>query len=168
MTALLLHAKCQLHRTIHSPKRLNVLLILALAIAALGVALAFQAAPSAVLYNEGNVPIIAPIEPEVCLGGKVHYPLTTTIDESEIPGRVEVDEAWCMAGLGGACKSVAAPNPRLPMLEPKHIVSDPASRTVPDTLTPGTWHLWHTATDTHGQVNGYIVAPVYIVDCASP
>ena len=86
MTALLLHAKCQLHRTIHSPKRLNVLLALMLAIAVLGVALAFQAAPSAVLYNEGNVPVIAPIEPEVCLGGTIHYPITTEIDESEIPG----------------------------------------------------------------------------------
>lgn len=167
MTALLLHAKCQWHRTLHSPRRLNVLLVLALAIAALGVALAFQAAPAAVLYNGGNIPIIAPVETEVCLGGMIHYPIITEIDESEIPGRIEVDEAWCMAGIGGVCKSVPAPNPRMPMLEPKRIVADPAKRTVPDTLTPGTWHLWHTATDTRGDVSGYIVAPVNVKDCTT-
>ena len=164
MTALLLHAKCQLHRTIHSPKRLNVLLALMLAIAVLGVALAFQAAPAAVLYNEGHIPVIAPIEPEICLGGTIHYSITTEIDESEIPGRLEIDEAWCAAGLDGPCKNAIPPNPSLPLLEPRRIVAT-ASRTMPTTVTVGVWHFWHTATNTHGQVNGYIIGPITVKEC---
>lgn len=165
MTTLLMYAKRQAAETIHSQRRINVLFVLMVAIAVVGVALAMQAAPASVTYNEGHIPVIAPIENEVCAGGVIQYPITTEIDESELPGRVEVDEAWCMAGLGGACKSVPAPNPRLPMLEPKRIVADPATRNVPDTLTPGVWHFWHTATDTRGQVNGYIIAPITVKDC---
>jgi hypothetical protein len=168
MTALIYGAWHQVKVTLRTPRRLNVLLVLMLAIALSGVGLAIQAAPHAVLYNNGRIPVIAPIESEVCLGEAIHYPIITEIDEREIPGRLEVDEAWCLAGLGGACKSALPPNPRLPLLEPKRIVTDRTSRTMPETVTPGVWHFWHTATDTRGQVNGYIVAPITVIDCPAP
>ncbi len=169
MTAIALYVERLYCKAIKYPNRLAVTVILLVAIFVAGFVLVLSSVPPAVRYNGGDVPVIAPLSMEpVCPGDVIHYPLVTEIKEREIPGRVEIDEAWCQAGLAGPCKSATPPNPRVPLLEPKRIVSEAAARTVPLTLTPGTWHFWHTATDSHGQVNGYIVAPVVVKDCDTP
>lgn len=148
-----------------TPSRLIAFTALMLLIAGTGILLLFQNAPRAVTFNGDQVPVIRPAEVEVCIGGTVHFATITETTNEEIPGRVEIDEAWCAEGLNGSCKAVQAPNPRLPMLEPKRIVTPRVSRDVPTILTPGVYHFWHTATDTHGNVTGYIVAPITVKDC---
>ena len=168
MTTLIHGAWHQVKCTLKTPSRLNVLLALLLVLVGIGLLFAIQTTPKTVQYNEGDVPVIRPIEAEICLGGAVHYPLVTTIDKDQIPGRVEVDESWCMEGLAGPCKSAAPPNPRLPLLEEKRVVQPSTERVMPKAVTPGVWHFWHTSTDTHGNVEGYIVAPIVVVDCPTP
>lgn len=168
MTALIGYVSKQIERTAHSTRRLRWIMILLVAIAFVGVLLMVQRYPraSSLAYNSRDIAYITPIENEVCAGGAIHYPLVTTIEETDIPGKITIDEAWCVAGIGGACKSVPAPNPNLPLLEVRHIVADPAARVVPDTLAPGTYHFWHSATNGKGVTRGYIVAPIVVRDCA--
>lgn len=151
-------------RTLSSPRRLIAFTFLMLSIAGTGLLLAFENAP-VTTYNGKVIPFIRPAEPEVCIGGTVHFSTITETTEDQLPGRLEIDEAWCLAGLDGACKTVAPPNPRFPLLEPKRIVTPRVSRDVPDNLAPGVYHFWHTATDTRGDVTGYIVAPITVKDC---
>lgn len=163
-----IYIKYQAMRTLSSPRRLVVLTVLLLLIAFFGLSLLFQNASSTIMYNGEVVNVIRPIEAEVCIGGTVHFATVTETTDDEIPGRLEIDEAWCLAGPTGACKTVTPPNPRLPLLEPKRIVTPRVSRDVPAILTPGVYHFWHAATDTHGNVTGYIVAPITVKDCAVP
>lgn len=160
-----IYIKYQASRTLSSPRRLAVLTILMLLIAVSGLLLLFQNTPATTTYNGEAVNVVHPIEAEVCIGGTVHFATVTETTSDEIPGRLEIDEAWCLEGLGGACKAVTPPNPRLPLLEPRRIVTPRVSRTVPVILTPGVYHFWHTATDTRGRVTGYIVAPITVKDC---
>lgn len=164
MTPTLLRATYYAKRAI-TPSRLAVFTIAMLLIAASGLVLTFQSAPQT-LYNGKVVPVIQPSEQEVCIGGTVHFSTITETTEDQLPGRLEIDEAWCLAGPSGACKTVTPPNPRFPILEPKRIVTPRVSRDVPTILTPGVYHFWHTATDSHGRVTGYIVAPISIRDCS--
>lgn len=163
-----LYIKYQAIRTLSSPRRLVVLTFLMLLIAFSGLLVLFQNAPNAVTFNGDAIPVIRPIETEVCIGGAVHFATITETTNDEIPGRLEIDEAWCLEGLGGACKTVTPPNPRLPLLEPRRIVTPRVSRDVPTILTPGVYHFWHTATDTRGNVTGYIVAPITVKECEVP
>lgn len=160
----IIYIKYHAIRTLSSPRRLTVLALLLLLIAGTGLLLAFQNVPLTT-YNGKIIPIIHPAEPEVCIGGTVHFSTITETTEDQLPGRLEIDEAWCLAGLDGACKTVAPPNPRFPLLEQKRIVTPRVSRDVPDNLAPGVYHFWHTATDTHGGVTGYIVAPITVKVC---
>lgn len=160
----MLYIKHEAIRTISSPRRLAMLTLLLLLIAASGLLFLFQNAP-VTMYNGKVVPVIRPSEPEVCIGGTLHFSTITETTEDQLPGRLEIDEAWCLEGLGGACKTVTPPNPRFPILEPKYIVTPRVSRDVPTILTPGVYHFWHTATDTKGNVTGYIVAPITVVEC---
>lgn len=145
--------------------RLPAIMVLLVVIAGAGFLLLIRAAPNVVTYNGDAIPVIHPAESEVCIGGTVHFATVTEATEDELPGRLEIDEAWCLKGLEGACKTVIPPNPRFPLLEPKRIVTPRVERDVPDTLTPGIYHFWHTATDTRGNVTGYIIAPIVVKDC---
>lgn len=165
MSALTGYIIKQVERTTHSTQRLRVIMALMIIIAGAGLVLLFQRAPAVVLYGGQRVLYIAPIEAEVCIGGLVHFPTVTEITKDEIPGRLEIDESWCLEGLGGACKAVTAPNPRLPMLEEKHIVTPRVERNIPATLAPGVYHFQHSATDAHGNTTGYIVAPITVKEC---
>ncbi len=106
-----LYIKYQAIRTLSSPRRLVVLTFLMLLIAFSGLLVLFQNAPNAVTFNGDAIPVIRPIETEVCIGGAVHFATITETTNDEIPGRLEIDEAWCLEGLGGACKTVTPPNP---------------------------------------------------------
>lgn len=163
MSALILSVK----RTLRSPARINVIMFLLFVIFALGLLLLYNTPTFSVSYNGARVSVISPVETQLCAGDTVHFPITVTIEDHEIPGQLQIAEAWCKAGVSGSCIGVVPPRPNLPLLEEKHINST-SSRVVPEALTAGTWHLWHSATNSRGSVSGYIVAPVYIVDCASP
>ena len=163
-----LYIKYQAIRTLSSPRRLVVLTFLMLLIAFSGLLVLFQNAPNAVTFNGDAIPVIRPAEAEVCIGGKLYFATLTETTNDEIPGRIEIDEVWCLEGLDGACKTVPPPNPRFPLLEPKRIVTPRVSRDVPVILTPGVYHFWHTATDTRGNVTGYIVAPITVKYCEVP
>lgn len=166
MSALILAVKRQADRTLRSSRRLNVIMLLLFAIAALGMVLLFNTPAFSVQYDGTRVPVIPPIETQVCPGDTIHYPLTTSVTEDEIPGQLDIAESWCEEGLSGPCTGVNPPRPELPLLEPKLIYTDGAARVVPETLTPGVYHFWHSATDALGRVSGYIVAPVNVKDCA--
>lgn len=159
------HVLCFAKRSA-TPSRLIVFTLLMLLIAAIGLLLVLQKASNSVMFNGDKVPVIRPAQSEVCVGAALHFATITETTDDEIPGRLEIDEAWCLAGVGGACKTVTPPNPRLPLLEPRRIITPEVSRIVPETLTPGVYHFWHTATDTSGRVTGYIVAPIHVLDCS--
>lgn len=164
MTALL-YLKHQAAKTLESPVRIRLITVLLLLLAAAGWGTYLRFAPSVISYNGARVPVISPIETNLCPGDTLHYPVVVEIKASEIPDQANIAESWCKEGLSGACTDVAPPRQNLPLLEPKLIVSDDAPRVVPDTLTPGVYHFWHSATNAKGQVSGYIVAPVNIADC---
>lgn len=165
MTAAILYLKCQAVKTLRSPRRIELIAILLLSMAAIGWGAYLRFAPSVISYNGTRVPVISPIETRLCPGDTVHFPIVVEIQESEIPDQANIAESWCKEGLSGACTGVVPPRQNLPLLEPKLIVSDGAPRVVPDTLTPGVYHFWHSATNAKGEVSGYIVAPVNVVDC---
>ena len=79
---------------------------------------------------------------------------------SYLTATIESVQDGCDGLSGGACKTVPSPNPRLPMMEPKLVVTPRVERKVPQTLTPGVYHFWHAATDAKGNTTGYIVAPI--------
>lgn len=146
MTALLLHAKCQWHRTLRSPKRLNVLLVLALAIALSGVALAMQAAPQAITYPQRFLTATPAV---VCPGDTFTYPVTISVGEGDAVSRIT--EGWCKAD--GICpKVLQGPEVYINFLEAQSVTT-PATRIVPADLPPGEWQLRH-CNETHstGQI----------------
>ncbi len=167
MSAIILYAKRQAAHTIHSENRRAALLVATLVLFVTGLVLLFQSPGFSVQYDGVQVSIVKPLEAAVCPGGTIHFPVTLTINERKIPGRLQIDEAWCKEGITGTCTGVTPPQPNLPLLEEKRIVAQ-ATRTIPDTLTPGVYHLWHSATSNRGEVSGYIVAPIIVNDCEVP
>ena len=166
MTAALLYLKCQAIKTLEKPARIKLITILLLLLAAVGWGTYLRFAPSVISYNGARVPVISPIETQLCPGDTLHYPVVVEIKESEIPDQANIAESWCKEGLSGACTGVVPPRSNLPLLEPKLIVSDGAPRVVPETLEPGVYHFWHSATNSRGQVSGYIVSPIVVRDCS--
>lgn len=161
MTALLLHAKCQWHRTLHSPKRLNVLLVLMLVIALAGVALAMQAPPQAVTYPQR---FITATPAAVCPGEAFTYPVVISVDDGDAVSRIT--EGWCE--VGGICpKHLQGPEVYINFLEAQNVTT-PATRYVPADLPPGDWQLRH-CNETHstGQIEVvcYQVAVTIRDDC---
>ncbi len=148
-----------------SPRRLLIIIILLVIIAGILLSFVFRHAPQVEYGNTAQVPIIVPNEEKVCIGGRVTYPLLVFVANEQVPGQINIAEAWCLAGLEGACFGVIPNRPDLPLLEPKAITTDATSRPVPATLKPGVYHFWHSATDANGNVSGYIVAPINVIDC---
>ena len=101
MTAIAHRAKREYARTMESPTRLSLMLILILMVFTAGLIVFVRSIPPGLAYGtKRGVPIIIPIETEVCPGGIVHYPTMTFI----APGtksQVSIAEAWCRAGLRG-------------------------------------------------------------------
>ena len=165
MNAITGYVMHQAERTIHSTRRLTVIVIALALIVASGLALLFEAAPATVTYGIANgVPVIVPLESEVCAGGTIHFPTITFIEAGTV-SQINVAEAWCKAGLAGGCIGVIPDRPDLPLLEAKSIVNDRTPRPVPASLSPGVWHFWHSAVDERGNVAAYIVAPINVRNC---
>ena len=166
MSAITGYVMTQAERTIHSPRRLTVIVIALALIVASVLALLFESAPprTIVTYGiAGKVPTIAPIEAEVCPGGIVHFPNVTFVEGGEAVS-VSFANAWCLGGLAGGCVSVV-PRPDMPLLQPKKITNEKTTLNVPETLMPGTWYYQHVATLSNNTASAYIVGPVVVIDC---
>jgi hypothetical protein len=150
-------------------KHLPMLLIGFTWFALIGYSLVSASTPTGSLrYGiHSGVPIITPIETEVCSGDMIHYPTLTFVEE-RAKSQVNIAEAWCRAGLEGGCIGVFPDRPDMPLLEPKEIINPATPRIVPETLGPGIWHFQHSATDELGRVSGYIVAPINVLKCEKP
>lgn len=161
MTALFVYAKRQAVRTLHSPRRLNVLFVLMLGVAGLGVALTVQVAPQSVTYPQR---FITATPSAVCPGDTFTYPVAIAVNDGDAVSRIT--EGWCKGG--GICpKALQDPDVYLNFLEEQDITT-PATRTVPAELTPGEWQLRHcNETHTTGQINVvcYQVAVTVRDDC---
>lgn len=161
----------RMHKTIYTPSRVLLAVIGLSILSASLVYLTLQTVQDrkithAVSYG---VTVIAPVESNVCPGPRaLRYPVTVIVNETMIPDQIRQAEAWCVAGEGGPCISVA---PRggehdLPLLAPKRIETV-APRDVPDNLRPGVeYEFHHSVTNAAGQVTGYIVKPIVVrEDC---
>ena len=166
MTAITGFIMYQAERTIHSPRRLTVIVIALTLIVASGITLLFESAPprTIVTYGiAGKVPTIAPIEEAVCPGGIVHFHNVTFTEGGEAVS-VSFANAWCLEGLAGGCVSVV-PHPDMPLLQPKKITNEKTTLNVPATLIPGSWYYQHIATLSNDTASAYIVGPITIKDC---
>lgn len=111
-----------------------------------------------------GIEIITPLNPDVCPGDTLRYPVT--VDVVEIPTVLSVVETWCETGVNGMCSTTLSRSYQLPLLEYRHVEAI-AARVVPITpfIRPGeTYEFWHAAVD--GSTTGYRVKPIRIrVDC---
>lgn len=168
MTPLALRIKRQAARTVNSKRRIAVIVAL-LAVTAMAILfVAMLEAPQMPVSYRG-VQIVAPVESEVCIGAKVHFPIIVNVAKGDLPTQGELAEAWCHVGVDGPCTGVQPANlrdgaKRLPLLKPRHIEAI-ASRDVPTWLKPGVYEFWHSIADTAGNVEGYSVEPIVVVDC---
>lgn len=132
----------QAERTIHSPRRLTVIVIVLALIVASGLALMFEAAPSSIRY--GGATIIIPTPAAVCPGEAFTFPVNVAIENGNSVSRVT--EGWCRAD--GICpKTFQEPDYYLNFVTGIE-VNTTATRTAPATLTPGDWELRH-CNETH-------------------
>lgn len=169
MTALRIALQRQVEGTMVNPRRLTLIAVALVVIAAMGFWTLIISTPSAVISTRYGSAVIPPVETKVCIGGTIRYPITVTVDANEVPNQIEVAEAWCKAGLTGTCFGVQPggmdPNAkRLPILAPRQIVTT-AQRLVPKTLTPGIYEFWHSSIDSSNRVQAYIVSPITVKDC---
>lgn len=144
-------------------RRVAVVLTICLVVLALGlVSMAQDIAAKPVMYE---VETITPINPDVCPGDVLRYPVV--IDIVEIPTMLSIVETWCQAGGNGICSTSLSRSYQLPLLEYRHIDTI-AERVVPVTpfIRPGgEYEIWHAAVN--GSTTGYRVKPIHIrMDCA--
>lgn len=155
MSALILKITRQVERTTASTKRLRVLMVLLVAIAAAGAALLFRVAPQAIEYPNRY---ITPTPAAVCPGETFTYPVSIKIDQSDAVSTIT--EVWCKASDGICPKAFQSQQSHAIFLEP-YSVSTFATRTVPADMPPGDWQLRH-SNETHS--NGKISVVTYQVD----
>lgn len=161
MTALLGYAKGQLHATIHSPRRLNVLFLVMLTLAATGVVLASTMVTQSIQYPQRFLTATPAV---LCAGEKFTYPVRIDINENDSVSRIT--EGWCRA-TDGICPSEFQADEHYVNFLNGYSVSATATRVVPSDLPPGDWQLRHcneTHSDATIDVNCYQVA-VTVKDC---
>lgn len=160
MTTLLMYAKRQAAETIHSPRRLNVLFALMVAIAVVGVALAMQAAPQSITYPQR---FLTGTPAVLCPGGEFTFPARVDVRDGDAVSRIT--EGWCKPG--SVCPWSLQNEPVYINTLQEQRVNIPSTRTVPLDLTPGDWQLRH-CNETHStgliEVVCYQVA-VTVKDC---
>jgi len=153
----------QIDRTMHSPRRLRVLVAALALIAVLGFAVLFQATPTENL-RYGGASLLTATPAAVCPGETFAYPVSIVVEDGNSVSRIT--EGWCRAD--GIC-------PRAQSFPPYYVnfvagieINTTATRTVPETLTPGGWEFRH-CNETHSSgrftVACYAV-PLTIKDCA--
>lgn len=144
-------------------RRVVVVLVVCLAVLVVGlVSMAQDIAAKPVAYG---IEIIAPLNPDVCPGDVLRYPVV--VDVVEIPTVLSIVETWCEAGINGMCSTALSRSYQLPLLEYRHVEAV-ATRVVPVTpfIRSGeTYEFWHAAVN--GSTTGYRVKPIHIkTDCA--
>lgn len=161
MTTLFVYAKSQIADTIRSPRRLNVLFVLMLALAGTGVVLASRMAPQSIEYPERYLTAIPPM---LCPGDTFTYPVNIEIKQNDAVS--EITEVWCNAETGICPRAFQLPQSHAVFLTP-YSVSTAATRTIPADLPPGDWQFRHcneTHSDATIDVMCYQVA-VTVKDC---
>lgn len=151
----------QAARTMHSPRRLTVIVIALALIVVSGIALLLEAAPANVRY--GGATVILPTPAAVCPGETFSYPVDVAIEQGDSVSRVT--EGWCKSD--GICpKGLQEPDYYLNFVTGIE-VNTTATRTAPLALTPGDWELRH-CNETHSNnridVACYAV-PLTVLDC---
>lgn len=147
----------------HVRRRGLVVLAVSLIVLAIGlVSMAQDIAAKPVAYG---IETITPLNPDVCPGDVLRYPVV--IDVVEIPTVLSVVETWCQTGVNGMCSTSLSRSYQLPLLEYRHVETI-AVRPVPVTpfIRPGeTYEFWHAAVN--GSTTGYRVVGIRIkTDCA--
>jgi hypothetical protein len=161
MSALILYITRQVERTAQSTKRLRVLMVLLIIIAAAGAVLLFRAAPNAIEYPQR---FITPTPAAVCPGETFTYPVVINVDESDTVSRIT--EGWCRTTDGICPRTFQMPEYYVNFLD-GYAVSTTATRTVPMDLPPGDWEMRHcneTHSDGRIDVTCYAVA-IEVKDC---
>ena len=154
MTTLIYGAWYQVKRTLKTPSRLNVLLVLMLGLAGIGLYFAMRAAPQAITYPKR---FLVSTPAAVCPGDTFTYPVTITVRDGDVVSRIT--EGWCRED--GICPNALQAEPvSINSLEEQNF-SRNATRTVPAELTPGEWQLRH-CNETHS--TGLIDVICYAVD----
>lgn len=145
--------------------RRRVIVVLAICITVLAVGLTAMAQDIAARPVTYGIETITPINPEVCPGDVLRYPVV--IDVVEIPTVLSVVETWCQTGVNGTCSAALSRSYQLPLLEYRHVETI-AVRPVPVTpfIRPGdVYEFWHAAVN--GSTTGYRVVGIRIkTDCA--
>ena len=162
MSALILYITQQVERTAQSTKRLRVLMVLFVIIAAAGMVLVFRVSPQAIEYSRRFVTATPGV---VCPGETFTYPVNIDINESDAVSRIT--EGWCRVEDGICPRAFQGAEYYVNFLEGL-TVSTTATRTVPADLPPGDWQFRH-CNETHStgriEVVCYAVN-VVVEDCA--
>lgn len=110
-----------------------------------------------------KVQIIAPVNPYLCPGDQLRYPVVLEVRET--PKVLQITEAWCGVGEAGVCDRASTVVYSVPVLRPRY-VDTIAHRTMPDTpfFRAGDEIEYHHATTDGDRVTGYIVAPIVVRD----
>lgn len=136
MSALILAVKRQASHTLRSPKRINVIMLLLVAIAAIGAFLLMQAAPQAIEYPQRYITATPAV---LCPGETFTYLVKIKINQPDSVSRIT--EGWCYPR--GICpKGMQADPYEVNFLDP-YQVSAQATRDIPTDLPPGDWELRH-------------------------
>ena len=155
MSALTGYIIKQVGRTTQSTRRLRVLMVLFVIIAAAGAVLLFRAAPQAIEYPQRY---LTPTPGAVCPGEAFTYPVVISVDESDAVSRITED--WCRV-TDGICPRAFQSEPYYVNLLGDYAVSTTATRTVPMDLPPGDWQFRH-CNETHS--DGQIDVTCYAVN----
>ena len=155
MSALTGYIIKQVGRTTQSTRRLRVLMVLFVIIAAAGAVLLFRAAPQAIEYPQRYV---TATPGAVCPGEAFTYPVRISIDETDAVSRIT--EGWCRTDDGICPKAFQEGEHYVNFLD-GYEVSTTATRTVPADLPPGDWQFRH-CNETHS--DGRIDVTCYAVN----
>ena len=155
MSALTGYIIKQVGRTTQSTRRLRVLMVLFVIIAAAGAVLLFRAAPQAIEYPQRY---LTSTPGAVCPGETFTYPVQISIDENDVVSRIT--EGWCRTDDGICPKAFQEKEHYVNFLD-GYEVSTTATRTVPADLPPGDWQFLH-CNETHS--DGRIDVTCYAVN----
>lgn len=111
-----------------------------------------------------KVQIIAPVNPYLCPGDMLRYPVVLEVRET--PKVLTITEAWCRVGPAGVCDRASTVVYNVPVLRPRY-VDTIAGRTMPDApffRAGDQLEFHHATTDGEHHVTGYIVAPIVVRD----
>lgn len=142
MNAAIGFVRRQAVRTVHSSRRLTLLVLMLLALAVSGFAVLLTQDPQIVYYPDKDI-VSTPAE--VCPGEKFTYPIVVAVEQGDAVARVT--EGWCRAE-DGICPNALQSAPVYFNFTAPYPVKTTATRTVPDELTPGEWQLRH-CNETH-------------------